>query len=304
MEKLIQEHLLPNAPEDANEFRTRFLYTEEVSDIFSEYIVVVRAPKLRSRSPDVQLMMPASRQLQDVYNSNMGKYCKVGEKKGMQLAEFLHVMYVVYAAASLVCGISVLLVCRERYQVYCDSFRVRDVKDPFLACKLVVLDEMATAGHKKLFMTDFMELLLRVSVIRYPPKPFVLAEVAKSLQKLFLNHFAKHECIMDAFRETVDQALLQDRIEAFASVISAHKHEHGHDHEHEHEHEHDHGPTRARPRGSLQVLDDEEEDSDDDEDDDDSDDDDMVSSVALPGHVPDTAHGDHDHHDHAREDSS
>lgn len=46
VEKLIQEHLLPNAPEDANEFRTRFLYTEEVSDIFSEYIVVVRSPKL------------------------------------------------------------------------------------------------------------------------------------------------------------------------------------------------------------------------------------------------------------------
>lgn len=31
----------------------------------------------------------------------MGKYCKVGEKKGMQLAEFLHVMYVRPAARLL-----------------------------------------------------------------------------------------------------------------------------------------------------------------------------------------------------------
>lgn len=32
-------------------------------------------------------------QLQDIYNSNMGKYCKPGEKKGMQLPEFLQIMY-------------------------------------------------------------------------------------------------------------------------------------------------------------------------------------------------------------------
>lgn len=197
-------------------------------------------------------------------------------------------------------------VCRERYQVYCDTFRVRDVKDPFLACKLVVLDEMATAGHKKLFMTDFMELLLRVSVIRYPPKPFVLAEVAKSLQKLFLNHFAKHECIMDSFRETIDQALLQDRIEAFASAINAHKHEHSHDHEHDHDHDHnhdnghdhrhdhghDHGPTRARPRGSLQVLDDEEDNSDeDDSDDGDEDKSVLLMTPVVPVQVHASGHG-------------
>lgn len=28
-------------------------------------------------------------QLQEIYNSNMGKFCKPGEKKGMQLIEFL-----------------------------------------------------------------------------------------------------------------------------------------------------------------------------------------------------------------------
>ncbi|KAF1780579.1 hypothetical protein GQ600_12493 [Phytophthora cactorum] len=58
----------------------------------------------------------------------MGKYCKPGEKKGMHLVEFL-----------------VLL---EKYQVFCDSFRVRDVKDPFLACKLMVLDEMTTVATR------------------------------------------------------------------------------------------------------------------------------------------------------------
>lgn len=142
-------------------------------------------------------------QLQDIYNSNMGKYCKPGEKKGMQLAEFLQIM--------------------EKYQVYNDQFRVRDVKDPFLVCKLVVLDEMATAGHKKLYMTDFMELLMRISALRYPAKLLTVVEVAKGLQKLFINHFYKHEEILDQFRETVDQAVMQDRVEAFASAINAQK---------------------------------------------------------------------------------
>ncbi|KAF1328778.1 Nlrc3 protein, partial [Globisporangium splendens] len=181
VDKLIQEHISPVCHDDPNEFRTKFLYTEEVSDIFSEHIVM----------------------LQDIYNSNMGRYCKPGEKKGMQLAEFLQIM--------------------ERYQIYNEIFRARDVKDPFLACKLVVLDEMATVGHKKLYMTDFMELLLRISTLRYPPKPLTVPEVAKSLQKLFINHFYKHEEILEQFRETVDQAVMQDRVEAFANAINAHK---------------------------------------------------------------------------------
>lgn len=42
VEKLILEHIQPVCREDANEFRTKFLYTEEVSDIFSEHIVMVR----------------------------------------------------------------------------------------------------------------------------------------------------------------------------------------------------------------------------------------------------------------------
>ncbi|TMW67056.1 hypothetical protein Poli38472_012172 [Pythium oligandrum] len=178
VEKLLLEHLVPICPEDPNEFRTRFLYTEEVSEIFSEHIVL----------------------LQDVYNSNMGKFCKPGEKKGMQLVEFLTIL--------------------EKYQVYNDIFRIRDVKDPFLACKLVVLDEMATVGHKKLLMTDFMEVLLRIAVLRYPPRPVALAEVAKSLQKLFLNHFYRHEAMLEQFRDTVDQAVVQQRIEEFADAIN------------------------------------------------------------------------------------
>ncbi|KAG6942969.1 hypothetical protein JG688_00017841, partial [Phytophthora aleatoria] len=102
VDKLLQENIQPVASEDANEFRSRFLYTEEVSDAFTDHITL----------------------LQELYDANMGKYCKPGEKKGMHLVEFL-----------------VLL---EKYQVFCDSFRVRDVKDPFLACKLMVLDEMTT----------------------------------------------------------------------------------------------------------------------------------------------------------------
>ncbi|KAG2792688.1 hypothetical protein PC116_g28168 [Phytophthora cactorum] len=56
VDKLLQENIQPVASEDANEFRSRFLYTEE---------------------------------LQELYDANMGKYCKPGEKKGMHLVEFL-----------------------------------------------------------------------------------------------------------------------------------------------------------------------------------------------------------------------
>ncbi|KAG3045749.1 hypothetical protein PI125_g27066, partial [Phytophthora idaei] len=82
VDKLLQENIQPVASEDANEFRSRFLYTEEVSDAFTEHITL----------------------LQELYDANMGKYCKPGEKKGMHLVEFL-----------------VLL---EKYQVFCDSFRI------------------------------------------------------------------------------------------------------------------------------------------------------------------------------------
>lgn len=165
-------------------------------------------------------------QLQEIYNSNMGKYCKPGEKKGMQLAEFLQIMYGILVNAVLPMSWlanrwALLYAYREKYLVYNDQFHVRDVKDPFLACKLVVLDEMATVGHKKLYITDFMELLLRISALRYPAKPLTVVEVATGLQKLFLNHFYKHEELLDQFRETVDQAMVQDRVEAFASAINS-----------------------------------------------------------------------------------
>ncbi|RLN32553.1 hypothetical protein BBO99_00008849 [Phytophthora kernoviae] len=164
---------------NANEFRSRFLYTEEVSDVFTEHMSL----------------------LQELYDSHMGKYCKPGEKKGMHLVEFL-----------------ILL---EKYQIFSDSFRVRDAKDPFLACKLVVLDEMTTLGHKKLFLTDFMEIILRVSVLRYPPRSLTVIEVVRSLQQLLTNHFYKHDTLMGQFCETVDQAVVKDRLEAFANAINA-----------------------------------------------------------------------------------
>ncbi|RLN14217.1 hypothetical protein BBJ28_00009355 [Nothophytophthora sp. Chile5] len=179
VDKLMLDNVLPVAPEDANEFRTRFLYTEEISEIFTEHITL----------------------LQEVYSANMGKYCKPGEKKGMHLLEFIALL--------------------DKYQIFCDSFRVRDVKDPFLACKLVVLDEMTTVGHKKLYLTDFMEIILRVSVLRYPPRPLTLNEVVRSLQKLLASHFYKHDALMDQFCDTVDQALVKDRLEAFANAINS-----------------------------------------------------------------------------------
>jgi hypothetical protein len=138
----------------------------------------------------------------------MGRFCRPGEKKGMQLVEFLTVM--------------------ETYQVFSDAFKVRDVKDPFLACKLVVLDEMATVGHKKLLLTDFMELLVRVAVLRYLPETrplLTVAEVAKCVQKLFANHFLRHEALLEQFRGTVDHAIAQQRVEEFAEAISAQKHQ-------------------------------------------------------------------------------
>lgn len=43
VEKLLLDNVVPIMTEDANDFRTRFLYTEEVNDIFSEHIALVRA---------------------------------------------------------------------------------------------------------------------------------------------------------------------------------------------------------------------------------------------------------------------
>jgi len=98
---------------------------------------------------------------------------------------------------------------------------VRDAKDPFLACKLVVLDEMTTVGHKKLFLADFMEIILRVGVLRYPPKTPTVAEVVRSLQTLLINHFYKHDALVGQFCEAIDQALVKDRLEAFANAINS-----------------------------------------------------------------------------------
>ncbi|KAI9982003.1 hypothetical protein PInf_009791 [Phytophthora infestans] len=179
VDKLVQENIQPVTPDDANEFRSRFLYTEEVSDAFTEHITL----------------------LQELYDANMGKYCKPGEKKGMHLVEFLLLL--------------------EKYQVFSDSFRVRDIKDPFLACKLMVLDEMTTVGHKKLFLIDFMEIILRVSVVRYPPRTLTVDEAVRSLHKLLVNHFYKHDALVGQFCEAIDQALVKDRLEAFANAINS-----------------------------------------------------------------------------------
>jgi hypothetical protein len=50
VEKLIQENLLPIGAEDANDFRSHFLYTEEINDAFSEHIVLVRTLSATSSS--------------------------------------------------------------------------------------------------------------------------------------------------------------------------------------------------------------------------------------------------------------
>ena len=48
-EKLMQEHLVPMTPQDSNEFRTNYLYTEAVSDCLVEYVVMVRRPDVSHR---------------------------------------------------------------------------------------------------------------------------------------------------------------------------------------------------------------------------------------------------------------
>ena len=95
VEKLMQDNLLPQVPPDANEFRVKFLYTEEIGDIFAEHVVLVRqSSSSKYRSNYLFNVCVVVLQLQDIYNANMGRFCKPGEKKGMQLIEFLTVMYV------------------------------------------------------------------------------------------------------------------------------------------------------------------------------------------------------------------
>lgn len=57
VEKLILEHIQPVCREDPNEFRSKYLYTEEVSDIFSEHIVMVHSlMRLARQCSDCRLL--------------------------------------------------------------------------------------------------------------------------------------------------------------------------------------------------------------------------------------------------------
>ncbi|EEY70013.1 uncharacterized protein PITG_06567 [Phytophthora infestans T30-4] len=47
-----------------------------------------------------------------------------------------------------------------------------------------------TLGHKKLYLTDFMKIILRVSCLHYPPNTQTVADAVRSLQALPLNHDA------------------------------------------------------------------------------------------------------------------
>jgi hypothetical protein len=41
IDKLMQDNLLPIVPEDPNDFRVNYLYTEEVGNIFADHMVMV-----------------------------------------------------------------------------------------------------------------------------------------------------------------------------------------------------------------------------------------------------------------------
>ncbi|OQR99914.1 hypothetical protein ACHHYP_03940 [Achlya hypogyna] len=165
-EKIMQEHLVPMTPQDSNDFRNNYLYTEAVSDCLVEYVVM----------------------LKELYQENSGKFCKVGDVKGMTIQEFITLL--------------------ERFNVFDDKFKVRDVREPFFASKMMILDEMASSSQKKIiYFTDFLELLLRVALLRYPPPTESVPDAVRSLEELFLQHFCAKDQLVATFRNTAEKAI-------------------------------------------------------------------------------------------------
>ncbi|CAK4473298.1 unnamed protein product [Aphanomyces euteiches] len=166
LNRLMEDHLVAAVPEDPNEFRTNYLYKEEISDIFLEYVVL----------------------LQDLYAANSGQYCRVGEPKRMAIQELVQLL--------------------ESFRFFTDTeLKPRDLREPFFSSKMLLLDEMAPPESLKklLCFSDFLEVLLRVALLRYPPPSTDLADAAASLQKLFAQHICAKDKLVETFQHGADK---------------------------------------------------------------------------------------------------
>ncbi|RQM27113.1 hypothetical protein B5M09_006101 [Aphanomyces astaci] len=96
---------------------------------------------------------------------------------------------------------------RETFHVLDDKLKQRDMRDLFFASKMLLLDEMAPPEVQKklLYFTDFLELLLRVALARYPPSSPTVADAAIALQTLFVRHICAKEKIVETFQHSADK---------------------------------------------------------------------------------------------------
>ncbi|ETV99412.1 hypothetical protein H310_08108 [Aphanomyces invadans] len=175
LHRLMDENLTSMVPDDPNDFRTNYLYKEEISDCFLEYVVL----------------------LKELFAANSGQYCRVGEPRGMAIQEFIALM--------------------ESFHVLNDKFKQRDLRDMFFASKMLLLDEMAPPEVQKklLFFTDFLELLLRIAIVRYPPASPSVADAAVSLQTLFVRHICAKDKLVETFQHNADKVRVLGALSRF-----------------------------------------------------------------------------------------
>ncbi|RHY27995.1 hypothetical protein DYB32_006351 [Aphanomyces invadans] len=175
LHRLMDENLTSMVPDDPNDFRTNYLYKEEISDCFLD---------------DVGRL-----QLKELFAANSGQYCRVGEPRGMAIQEFIALIF----------------------HVLNDKFKQRDLRDMFFASKMLLLDEMAPPEVQKklLFFTDFLELLLRIAIVRYPPASPSVADAAVSLQTLFVRHICAKDKLVETFQHNADKVRVLGALSRF-----------------------------------------------------------------------------------------
>ncbi|RHZ08275.1 hypothetical protein DYB37_008284 [Aphanomyces astaci] len=164
LHRIMDEHLMPMVPPDPNDFRTSYLYKEEISDCFLEYVV------LNCTLPTVAITAAlGNREVWRFKNSSN--------------------------------------LCKETFHVLDDKLKQRDLRDLFFASKMLLLDEMAPPEVQKklLYFTDFLELLLRVALARYPPSSPTVADAAIALQTLFVRHICAKEKLVETFQHSADK---------------------------------------------------------------------------------------------------
>ena len=129
----------------------------------------------------------------------------MGDVKGMAIQEFINLLYVNGILVSIVYE---TWLCSEHFHVFDDKFKVRDVREPFFASKMMILDEMASTSQRRIiYFTDFLELLLRVALLRYPPASDSVPDAVHSLEQLFVQHFCAKDQLVSTFRSSADKAI-------------------------------------------------------------------------------------------------